>query len=202
MKRFLFIILAIGFCAASLTSCKRKCDHTWERTANYDTHTAVDKCSLCDETRMYTDPEAMAGDVQLPSVPTIFPLAPPHLAVICDETAVYAWRGTSSWMTVDADGMGSGIESDSPHPLQCKDSLPILEITKKSTISLRFEAAPSKITVKRYKSSTTDYDDFDKIEVNGTSFEAKSGDYVYEIIASWNGTDYNGTVYYAFKTEK
>ena len=202
MKRFLFIILALGFCAASLTSCKRKCDHTWERTANYDAHTAVDKCSLCDETRMYTDPEAMAGDVQLPSVPTIFPLAPPYLAVICDETAVYAWRGTSSWMTVDADGMGSGIESDSPHPLQCKDSLPILEITKKSTISLRFEAAPSKITVKRYKSSTTDYDDFNEIEVNGTSFEAKSGDYVYEIIASWNGTDYNGTVYYAFKTEK
>ena len=202
MKRFLFIILAIGFCAASLTSCKRKCDHTWERTANYDAHTAVDKCSLCDETRMYTDPEAMAGDVQLPSVPTIFPLALPHLAVICDETAVYAWRGTSSWMTVVAEGMGSGIESDSPHPLQYKDSLPILEITKKSTISLRFEAAPSKITVKRYKSSTTDYDDFNEIEVNGTSFEAKSGDYVYEIIASWNGTDYNGTVYYAFKTEK
>ena len=202
MKQFLFIILALCFCAASLTSCKRKCDHTWERAANYDAHTAVDKCSLCDETRMYTDPEAMAGDVQLPSVPTIFPLAPPYLAVICDEPAVYAWRGTSSWMTVDADGMGSGIESDSPHPLQCKDSLPILEITKKSTISLRFEAAPSKITVKRYKSSTTDYDDFDEIEVNGASFEAKSGDYVYEIIASWNGTDYNGTVYYAFKTEK
>ena len=202
MKRFLFIILALCFCAASLTSCKRKCDHDWDRAANYDAHTAVDKCSLCDETRMYTDSDAMEGDVQLPSVPTIFPLAPPYLSVIGDNNAVYAWRGTSSWMTVDADGMGSGIESDSPHPLQCKDSLPILEIAKKSTITLRFEAAPSKITVKRYKSSTTDYDDFDEIEVNGASFEAKSGDYVYEIIASWNGTDYNGTVYYAFKTEK
>ena len=202
MKRFLFIILALCLCLTSLVSCKRKCDHDWERAANYDAHTAVDKCSLCDETRMYTDSDAMEADVQLPSVPTIFPLAPPYLSVIGDNNAVYAWRGTSSWMTVDADGMGSGIESDSPHPLQCKDSLPILEIVKKSTITLRFEAAPSKITVKRYKSSTTDYDDFDEIEVNDTSFEAKSGDYVYEIIASWNGTDYSGTVYYAFKTEK
>jgi hypothetical protein len=100
------------------------------------------------------------------------------------------------------DGTWSGIEADSPHPLECKNDLPILEITKKTTVKLKFEAAPSKITVKRYKASTIDFDNFDELTVSGGSFEAKAGDYVYEIIASWSGQEYSGTVYYAFRTEK
>lgn len=140
--------------------------------------------------------------VELPTVPTIFPFAPPHVLVIGNMNAVNAWRGTTSWMTEGEDGIGSGIESDSPHPLECKDDLPILEITKKTTVNLKFEAAPSTITVKQYKATATDFDSYKEIAVTNSSFEIKSGNYVYEIIASWSGTYYNGTVYYAFKTEK
>ncbi len=202
MKKSLLMMLAALMCLSVFSGCGKECDHKWKRTANFDQHTAVDKCAVCEETRMYTDPDAEVGEVQLPVVPTIFPLAPPHLFVVGDQNAVDAWRGTSSWMTVGENGIGSGIESDSPHPLQCKDVLPILEITKKTTVNLKFEAAPSKITVKRYKASTTDFDSFDEITVSGNSFEAKTGDYVYEIIASWSGQKYSGTVYYAFRTEK
>ena len=202
MKRILLIVLTISLCLPAFSGCGKKCEHNWQRTANFDQHTAVDKCSVCEETRMYTDPDAISAEVQLPAVPTIFPFEPPHLFVIGNKNAVNAWRGTSSWMAEGEDGIGSGIESDSPHPLECKDDLPILEITKKTTVNLKFEAAPSKITVKRYKASTTDFDNFDELTVSGGSFEAKTGDYVYEIIASWSGQEYSGTVYYAFRTEK
>ena len=202
MKRILLIILTISICLLAFCGCAKECEHSWQRTANFDQHTAVDKCSICEETRMYTDPNALSAEVQLPVVPTIFPFEPPHLSVIGDKNAVDAWRGTSSWMYDNKDGTWSGIEADSPHPLECKDDLPILEITKKTTVNLKFEAAPSKITVKRYKASTTDFDNFDELTVSGGSFEAKTGDYVYEIIASWSSQAYNGTVYYAFRTEK
>ncbi len=206
MKRILLNILTLCLCAAAFASCGTKCDHDWERTANYDTHTAVDKCSICEETRMYTERDSMStapnDEVQWPVVPTIFPLAPPHLFVSDGKNAVEAWRGTSSWFTEDESGMGTGVNSDSMHPLECKDTLPSLEITKKSTVTFNFEAAPSKITVKRYKLNATDYDDYDEITASLDSFEAKAGDYVYEIIASWSGENYSGTVYYAFRTEK
>ena len=172
MKRILLIILALALCLPVFSGCAEK---------------AID---------------ATAADVQLPVVPTIFPFEPPHLFISDDKSAIEAWRGTSSWFTESDDGMGSGVNSDSMHPLDCKDRLPILEMTKKSTVSLHFEAAPSKITVKRYKLNATDYDNYEEIAVSGNSFEAKAGDYVYEIIASWNDQYYSGTVHYAFRTEK
>ncbi len=131
-----------------------------------------------------------------------FPAEPPHLSVSNGNSTIQAWRGTYSWFVENDDGTGSGITADSMHPLECKDSLPALGITKKSTVTLTFEAAPSKITVKKYKLNATDYDDYDEITVSGVSFEAKAGDYLYEIIASWSGGNYSGTVYYAFRTEK
>ena len=202
MKKLSLMIFAVLMCLSAFSGCAKKCEHNWQRTANFDQHTAVDKCAICEETRMYTDPDAISAEVQLPAVPTIFPFEPPHLFVIGNKNAVDAWRGTSSWMAEGEDGIGSGIESDSPHPLECKDDLPILEITKKTTVNLKFEAAPSKITVKRYKASTTDFDNFDELTVSGNLIEVKAGNYVYEIIASWSGQTYNGTVYYAFRTEK
>lgn len=172
MKRFLLIILSLALCLPIFSGC----DHT-----------------PSDET---------SGEIKLPVVPSIFPLAPSHLFVSDGKNTVEAWRGTSSWLVEDENGLGSGIESDSAHPLDAKDGLPMLAVTKKSTLTLSFEAAPSKITVKRYKLNATDYDDYDEITVTDGSFEAKAGNYVYEVIASWSGQNYSGTVYYAFKTEK
>ena len=203
MKRIILLILTLAICSPALSGCGEKCDHNWQRTANFDQHTAVDKCSICEETRMYTDRDSMPTDgIEWPQIPSIFPLEPPHLFVSDGKNAIETQRLTTSWMTENEDGMGSGIESDSPHPLECKDRLPMLEITKKSAVILNFSAPPSKVTVKRYKLSATDYDDYTELPFSGNTFEAKAGDYVYEIIATWNGQSYSGTVYYAFRTEK
>ena len=65
MRRFLSAMLAIIICVSFLTSCdnangNKMCEHKWERTENFNEHTAVDKCSICGVTRMYTDPDSIS----------------------------------------------------------------------------------------------------------------------------------------------
>ncbi len=134
--------------------------------------------------------------------PGNFPAEPPFLYVQNSKTQIQAWRGTYSWYVENDDGTGSGICADSSHPLECKDRVPAIKVAQKTTLTLNFEAAPSKITVKRYNLSTNDHDNYKEIAVTGNQIEVKSGDYLYEVIASWSGQTYSGTVYYAFRTEK
>lgn len=133
---------------------------------------------------------------------TNFPKEPPTLFVRDGDTRIKAWRGTCSWMVEGDDGLGHGIESDSPHPLDLRESIPAIALKKKTTLTLSFEGRPTKITVKRYAPNTTDYDDYETVKVSEGAIEVKAGDYLYEVIATWSGEKYSGTVYYAFRTEK
>lgn len=133
-----------------------------------------------------------------------FPAEPPILTVSDGETTITAWRGTYSRLVEGEDGFGSGITADSAHPLDCKDNIQTINVSKNTTLALNFESAPTSITVKRYKLSTTDYDAFEKIADSRNMIDAKAGDYLYEVIAKWDdpAKSYSGTVYYAFCTEK
>lgn len=131
---------------------------------------------------------------------TNFPKEPPVLFVRDGDTRIKAWRGTCSWMVEGDDGLGHGIESDSPHPLDCKDSLPTIDVGWGTSLTLNFEGHPIKITVKQYAPNATGYDDYEEINVKESTVKAKSG-CIYEIIATWSGEKYSGTVYYAFRTE-
>lgn len=183
-------------CLAAFSACAKECEHSWQRTANFDQHTAVDKCAICEETRMYTDRDS------LPAQASNFPAKPSHLSVSDGISTIQAWRGTYSWYVENEDGTGSGICADSSHPLDSKDRVPAIKVTQKTTLTLNLEGNPSKITVKRYNLSTNDHDSYKEIAINGNQIEVKSGDYLYEVIASWSSQAYNGTVYYAFRTEK
>ncbi len=134
--------------------------------------------------------------------PSNFPTEPPVLYVDDGKTQIQARSGTTSWMHDNKDGTWSGIEADSMHPLECKDRIPAIKVTQKTTLRLNLEGNPSKITVRRYKLSTNDYYNYDEITANGNLLEIKAGDYLYEVIASWKAQTYSGTVYYAFRTEK
>jgi hypothetical protein len=131
---------------------------------------------------------------------TSFPKDPPVLFVRKGETRIKAWRGTCSWMVEGEDGLGRGVESDSPHPLDCKDSLPVIDVGWLTTLTLSFEGHPIKITVKQYALNATGYDDYEEIKVKESAVKAKSG-CIYEVIATWSGEKYSGTVYYAFRTK-
>ena len=134
-----------------------------------------------------------------------FPSEPPTLTVSDGETTITAWRGTYSWMIEGEDGMGSGITVDSAHPLDYKDSIQTIKVSKNIKLTLKFESAPTSISIKRYKLNATDYDAFEKIaDSYNMIIDAKAGNYLYEVIAKWEDTSkpYSGTVYYAFCTEK
>ena len=134
-----------------------------------------------------------------------FPNEPPILSVSGGEATVYAWRGTCSWDVRKSDGTGTGVQMDSPHPLDCVGDMAALPASEKTTITLTFEAPPSEIVVRRYKSSAKDYDAYEEMEVKGSSFEAKAGNYLYEVIATWDESllrSYSGTAYYGFCTAK
>lgn len=133
---------------------------------------------------------------------TNFPKEPPALFVRDGDTRIKAWRGTSSWIVEGEDGISNGVNSDSPHPLDLRESIPAIALKKKTTLTLSFEGRPTKITVKRYAPNTTDYDDYETVKVSEGTIEVKAGDYLYEVIATWSGEKYSGTVYYAFRTEK
>ena len=76
MRKFVFAMLAIMICISLFSSCNNvlpknndsqstndtsntsaECKHNWERSENFNEYTAVDKCSICGVTRMYTDPD-------------------------------------------------------------------------------------------------------------------------------------------------
>ena len=135
-----------------------------------------------------------------------FPNEPPLLSVSDGEATAYAWRGTYSWDVKNLlDGTGTGVQSDSPHPLDCTDKIATLPLSKDTTVTLTFEDTPDEITVRRYKSGAKNYDAYEEMEVKGSSFEAECGSYLYEVIATWEDSllrSYSGTVYYAVCTAK
>ena len=134
-----------------------------------------------------------------------FPSEPPLLSVSDGISVVYAWRGTYSWNVKKSDGTGTGVNMDSPHPLDCVGNIPAVPITEKATLTLTFESAPSEIVVRRHESSANSYDKYAEIKVTGSSIEVKQGNYLYEVIATWEDRplrSYSGTAHYAFCTVK
>ena len=133
-----------------------------------------------------------------------FPAEPPHLRISDGNAAVTAWRGTCSWLVENEDGTGSGINTDTMHPLDCKEGIPSLKMTKRGLLTFSFEEAPTSITVRRYRLNSSDYDAYEEIPAEGGTIEVKPGNYLYEVIVKWNHPNqpYGGTVYYAFSTEK
>lgn len=173
MKRLLLIILTVVICLPAFTGCGNDLPE-----------------------------EPVDLEVTFSENLTSFPQEPPVLFVRDGDTRIKAWRGTSSWIVEGEDGISNGVNSDSPHPLDCIDSLPVIEFSWKTTLTLSFEGAPVRITVKQYPADASGYDDYKEIKVNKSTVEVKAGNYIYEVIATWHGETYSGTVYYAFKTEK
>ncbi|MGM9643329.1 MAG: hypothetical protein ACI3XI_08985 [Eubacteriales bacterium] len=62
MKKILAIILALALITlfpGCNSGIQTNCEHSWEQAENLNEYTAVDKCSKCGVTRMYTDPDAI-----------------------------------------------------------------------------------------------------------------------------------------------
>ena len=176
MKQHLLILIALSVCLAAFSG--------------------------CDAPRAGTSEVPAAPGESVTDLTSNFPAEPPHLQVSNGSAAVTAWRGTYSWLVENDDGTGSGIDTDTMHPLDCKEGIPSLKMTKRGTLILRLEEAPTSITVRRYRLNSSDYDAYEEIPVEDGTIEVKPGNYLYEVIVKWNhpGKPYIGTVYYAFST--
>lgn len=131
-----------------------------------------------------------------------FPDAPPMLTVVYGEEQITAWRGTYSWETFNALGIGQAVQADSMHPLDDLTEIPVLTVDDDAVFS--FDAAPDDITVRRYPlDGMVSYDTYETIIVDGSGLSLPDGAALYEVIAEWNKKNetYSGDAYYAFRTE-
>lgn len=122
--------------------------------------------------------------------------SPPALTVECGNASIEAWLGTYSWTYRASFGSFRGVESDSAHPLDCKDSLPVLE-AESSTVVLRFAETPDSISVRCWSDDhwSDPSAESEEIAANGNGIELRSGGYIYEVYAKWSS---QGSAHYAF----
>ncbi len=138
----------------------------------------------------------------------VFPDAPPTMTVVCGEEQITAWRGTYSWETVNALGIGQAVQADSMHPLDAAkdfpEAFPVLHAADGDAVQLYFDALYDSKTVRYYPDG---WDSYDAAEIyttgSGTSptIHVKTG--LYEFIVTWDKQteNYSGTVHYAFRVE-
>ena len=148
---------------------------------------------------------------------------PPELPVVSGEKQITALKGTYSWTYQNKDGTSTGIEADGMHPLECQEYMETLPIGY-STISSRdsflasfqFEVTPDEMLIQFWSADEWNHPEakseelsVQAIEVdfadgrNTTDYQARllEGNYIYQVIAKWNGREeYGGTAYYSFYT--
>jgi len=143
---------------------------------------------------------------------------PPELKVICEDTSIKALLRTYSWTYEISDSIGKSrsqsVCADGAHPLDSKKymtsplTFTATDDLSESTpsVTLQFGIASDSITVNCWhtdyfgNSSATS----ENIPVTGSSFKLKDGDYVYEVVATWDSDkhSFGGTAYYSFYTVK
>lgn len=131
---------------------------------------------------------------------------PPALTVRCGENSVKALRGTYSWSYVQ-DGQGVGVEADSVHPLEAKDSMSPLAVAREDSSAvaqLEFEAAPDSVSVCAWDTSLWNRTDVEAQAVDVAVDEELvllPYDAVYSVTATWDKEkDCGGTAHYSFYT--
>ena len=132
----------------------------------------------------------------------VFPDAPPTLPVVFGEEQITAWRGTYSWETKNALGIGQAVCADSMHPIDIMKELPI--VTAREDCAFVFDAPPDSMTVRRYPlGMMPSYENYETIIVEGSNISLSEGAALYEVIAKWEMSDktYSGEVHYAFRIE-
>lgn len=152
--------------------------------------------TACQATQEPPDPPGSNGS----SKPTS--KEPPALIILDGfGNSVEAVKGTYSWMYDMGNGLWTGVEADSAHPLACEEFLIPLE-TSSGSVTLSFDVEPQDMAVQCWRDvhlGNTQASGED-ISIDGNNLELKPGAYIYEICANWTGENLAaaGTAHYIF----
>jgi len=127
------------------------------------------------------------------------------------EQLIEALQLTTSWRVIYEDGTGTGYESDSPHPLQLRqtafDEATLYFSNLSAEIMLQFsdDYPPQTLTVQRWPSEyaygSQDIQEYlgdcEHVTLSGNSIQVDDDghNYIYEVIATWP----DGRSYYSFR---
>lgn len=138
----------------------------------------------------------------------------PDLVVNYGQQSVNARHCLINWEFTMEDGMQSALMGDGPHPLMAKQSSPFITLDPETPMEvwLYWEIMPDLVEVNCWEETCWEelksepIESFRIMEGNeaGDSYllRPKSGNYIYEIIATWqNAPNFGGTVRYSFHTE-
>lgn len=146
---------------------------------------------------------------------------PPQLEVLYNGESIKPSMGTTSWNYTDANGIGTGYEADSVHPLQQRSYKTVTRIYNVDELYLTFPVRPDKIKVTYWKDTYADPEAelngswLSKIEAAAEYAEvASNGEvtfdtgyrtgYIYVVDVSWNehtdeaGGTWSGSTEYVF----
>lgn len=124
------------------------------------------------------------------------PEEPPRLAVTCGEETVTTGSGSYSWDYAALFGE-HGVEACGIHPLDGKEHTKHLE-TESATATLQFSLKPQSLYAEYWSDTewgNTEAPSKMAMVSNGT-LSLQGGGAVYQIHASWEGRNYNGSASY------
>lgn len=124
--------------------------------------------------------------------------APPALAVMCGDTSLGAVQCGYAWKQLQPDGSLVVQLADSPHPLDLRAQLEVLE-TDGETAVLRFTQMPDALAeVRCWQIEDAPGDTGTLVSVRENQIVLEPGERIYQAEARWDGTQGGGTAWYAF----
>ena len=141
-------------------------------------------------------------DVQIE--PSSAPLKEPDtLAVVSGSRSVQLSYGSCSWWYENGDGTVTSLEACGAHPLDCRNSAPLLDMDGAGAQFYFGAEAADAVTVRCW--SVADWGNCDApaetIPVENMTFTLKETGCVYEVCATWNRAEaWGGSAYYVFCT--
>ena len=123
--------------------------------------------------------------------------SPPALAVVCGDTSLGAMSCGYAWHRPQPDGSMAVQMADSPHPLELRGQLEVLE-TDEETAVLRFTQPPDALSVCCWRPEDVPGDMETPVTVRGMEIQLEPGERIYQAEARWDGVLGGGTAWYAF----
>ena len=201
MKKMLSLLLSIFILAGALAACNSASQINYSQTNNNSANTIE---SI--PTEGIPTESIPTESISTEDIPAM--LIKYFIGASLHE--ITAWQGIANWFFYAGDGTTGGILTDSLHPLQAINHLPVIDRIggAAALLDLSFESTPDYITARRWVASNienrvledADFLNYKSVFVAGKTIYISDSDnsYIYEVTAHWLHPGLESFVTYAF----